>query len=419
MISVISKIKNSIYSLIKKNVFIRILAKKIRYVIKRNEYCNISRKNNIDNKTILFESFMGRSYSDSPKAIYIEMLKDDFFKDFKFVWAFKDVENYGFLKNDRTTLVKSETKDYYKFIASSKYWITNSRLAEYIKKKKNQIYIQCWHGTPLKKLGYDILLEEGNALNTIKEIREKYESDAKRYDYMISPSAFCTEKFISAFNLKKLKKEDIIIEMGYPRNDFLYKINSKEIIVLKNKFKIPLNKKIILYAPTWRDNQHEVGIGYTYDLKIDFDVLQKKLQDKYVIIFRTHYFVSNSFDFKKYKGFIYDMSNYDDINELYAISDMIITDYSSVFFDYANLKRPIIFYMYDLEEYQEKLRDFYFSLDELPGPIVKTQKELELAILNIDKYNKKYEKKYNYFNNKFNYLDNKDCSRRVIEKIFK
>jgi CDP-glycerol glycerophosphotransferase len=150
------------------------------------------------------------------------MLKEKKFKDFKFIWAFKNTDNYDFLKTDRTVLVKYGSKDYYKCISSSKYWVTNSRLPEYIQKKKDQVYIQCWHGTPLKKLGYDILLEDGNALNTIKEIREKYNFDAKRYDFLISPSAFCTEKFVSAFNLKKLGKENVIVELGYPRNDYLF-----------------------------------------------------------------------------------------------------------------------------------------------------------------------------------------------------
>ena len=113
------------------------------------------------------------------------------------------------------------------------------------------------------------------------------------------------------------------------------------------------------------------------------------------------------------------MSEHDDVNDCYIMSDLIITDYSSVFFDYANLKRPMIFYMYDLEEYKGKLRDFYFDLEELPGPIVKTQLELEDEILNIKEYEEKYGEKYKKFNDKFNYLDDGQASKRVIKKIFK
>ena len=173
-----------------------------------------------------------------------------------------------------------------------------------------------------------------------------------------------------------------------------------------------------MYAPTFRDNQHTSGLGYTYNLGIDFDKLKKELNKDYIILFRTHYFISNSFDFSKYKDFIYDVSDYDDINELYIISDILLTDYSSVFFDFANLKRPMLFYMYDLDDYKNNLRDFYFDLDILPGPIVKTENDLINEIKNIDDYNKIYSDKYKKFNQKFNYLDDGNATKRVVNVIF-
>ena len=412
-------IKKAIMNIAKKNVLLRRLMKITLKCYRKANYLRYFLIYKVDEKVIVFESFMGRSYSDSQKALYKAMLKDKFFKGYTFVWAFKSPENYEFLKSKSTKVIKYDSKEFYKYMATAKYWITNSRLPEYLIKKKGQKYIQCWHGTPLKRLGFDINVEGGNALNTIKEIKEKYEQDAKRYDYMLSPSAFCTEKFISAFNLKKLKKENVILELGYPRNDYLFNHTKKDVADLKASLGIPNDKKVILYAPTWRDNQHTAGVGYTYNLNIDFDRLKEKLEKDYVIIFRTHYFVANSFDFEKYKGFIFNMSNHDDVNDCYILSDIIITDYSSVFFDYANLKRPMLFYMYDLDEYQGKLRDFYFSLDELPGPIVKTQEDLESEILNIDKYNDTYKEKYEAFNAKFNYLDNGKTSKEIIRQIFK
>ena len=413
------KIKKIIMNIAKENIFFRRLIKSLLKFFRKCKYLRYYLTNKVDNEVIVFESFMGRAYSDSQKALYKEMLKDEFFKTFTFVWAFKETGDYKYLETDNTIVIKYGSNDFYKYMSKAKYWVTNSRLPEYLIKKKNQIYLQCWHGTPLKRLGFDINVEGGNALNSMREIKEKYEQDAKRYNYMISPSAFCTEKFISAFNLKKLKKEDVIIEEGYPRNDYLFNYTKEEIGELKQKLGIPKDKKVILYAPTWRDNQHTTGVGYTYNLNLNFDKLKEKLEKDYVIVFRTHYFVSNSFDFEKYKGFIFDMSNYDDVNDCYILSDIIITDYSSVFFDYANLKRPMLFYMYDLEEYKGKLRDFYFGLDELPGPIVKTQAELENEILNIHNYENIYKDKYEKFNNKFNYLDDGQASKRVIEKIFK
>ena len=175
-------------------------------------------------------------------------------------------------------------------------------------------------------------------------------------------------------------------------------------------------RKIILYAPTWRDNQHDSSLGYTYQLNIDFDRWAKKFAKDYIILFRTHYFVANSFDFGKYADFVFDVSNFNDINQLYIVSDLLITDYSSVFFDYANLKRPILFYMYDLLEYQGKLRDFYFDLKELPGNIYKNENDLLAAIEGLD-FARCFDARYQAFNNKFNYLDDGQATRRVVDAL--
>ena len=180
---------------------------------------------------------------------------------------------------------------------------------------------------------------------------------------------------------------------------------------------LPKDKKIILYAPTWRDDQHQAGVGYTYKTEVDFDMLKKNLEDEYVILFRAHYLVASTFDFEKYSGFIYNVSDVDDINELYISADMLITDYSSVFFDYANLKRKIIFYMYDFEKYKDELRGFYIDIDELPGKITKTEEELIQAIKDTDE--EKYREKYKKFNQKFNCLDDGQAAKRVVEECIK
>ena len=410
-----NKIKKMIVDISKKNIIFRKIIRKMLYIKNKIKYLRYYYKYKVDDKLILFEVYNGRNYACSPKAIYEYMIKNKKYKDYKFVWAFKNPEKYDLGK--QTKIVKTNSKEYFKYLSSSKYWIVNSLVDVAIKKKKNQIYLQCWHGTPLKKLRYDIEVK-GSVLNTINEIRKKNDLDAVKFDYFISPSKFCTEKFTSAFNLKKLGKENIIIEKGYPRNDYLFNYKKEDVEKIKKTLKLPKNKKIILYAPTFRDNQHTSGLGYTYNLGIDFDKLKKELKKDYIILFRTHYFISNSFDFSKYKDFIYDVSDYDDINELYIISDILLTDYSSVFFDFANLKRPMLFYMYDLDDYKNNLRDFYFDLDILPGPIVKQEDNLIKEIKNIDNYDKIYKDKYKKFNQKFNYLDDGNATKRVVEKIF-
>ena len=411
------QIKKIATDISKKNILFRKTFRKLIYFKRKIKYLKYYYKYDVDDKMIFFEAYNGRNYACSPKALYEYMIKNKKFNDYKFVWAFKNINQHKILKNKNTIVVKTNSKEYFKYLSLSKYWIVNSLIDVSIKKKKNQIYLQCWHGTPLKKLRYDIEVK-GAVLNTISEIRKRNDLDAIKFDYFISPSKFCTEKFISAFNLKKLGKDNIIVEKGYPRNDYLFNYKKEDIDKIKKLLKLPKGKKVILYAPTFRDNQHTSGVGYTYNLGINFDKMQKELSKDYIILFRTHYFVSNSFDFSKYDKFIYDVSKYDDINELYIISDLLITDYSSVFFDFANLKKPMIFYMYDLDDYKNNLRDFYFDLNILPGPIVKQEDDLIKEIKNIDNYDELYHDKYIKFNKKFNYLDDGKSTERVVEVIF-
>lgn len=135
-----------------------------------------------------------------------------------------------------------------------------------------------------------------------------------------------------------------MIESGYPRNDFLHNDNNNETITaIKRRLNLPEDKKIILYAPTWRDDQFYAKGRYKFDLDLDLHKLREELGDEYLVILRMHYLVAENFDLGPFEGFAYDFSAHEDIRELYMISDLLITDYSSVFFDFANLKRPMLF----------------------------------------------------------------------------
>lgn len=412
-------LKKIITKISKKNVFIRELARFTNYFLENIRFKLITRGIKVDDKTIIFCSFNGKSYSCSPKAIYEYMRDNSEYREYKFIWAFKNINDYEKLReNNNTYLVTINSKEYKKYLARAKYWIFNYKIPDYIYPKKNQVFVQCWHGTPLKRLGCD-LIHFDNVLNTLKEMKKRYKIEASKFSYFISPSKFATEKFISAWNLKEIGKENIIIEKGYPRNDFLFNFTQEDVKKIKHKLGIENDKrKVILYAPTYRANQHEAGVGYTYKEEIDFEHFRNKFGDKYIILFRPHYFIANVFDFEKYKGFVYDVSKVDDINELYVITDILITDYSSVFFDFANLKRPMIFYMYDLEHYRDKSNGFYIDINELPGEITQTQEELENVVKKID-VNFVYDEKYKKFNDTYNYLDDGNASKRVVEEIIR
>lgn len=401
----------------KKNKYARQIMLKIKFLIKNKKYKSIAEKLKVDEKKIIFESFNGRKYCDSPKMIYENLLNDKKYKEYNFVWCFKELEKYEFLKSERTNIVKYASEEYKREYASAKYWITCSRLMDYLIPKKDQNYVQCWHGTPFKRLGADIQVKGKSAINPPKEWAKKHEFDSSKYAYLVSPSSFTTEKLKSAFKIKTYTK---IIEKGYPRNDSLYNYTNETLKLISKKLGLENkgNKKIILYAPTWRDDQHSSKIGYIYECKLNFEKFKKEFKDKYIILFRSHYLIANYIDFKKYDDFVINVSDYDDVNDLYIVSDILITDYSSVFFDYANLRKPIIFYMYDLEDYRDNMRDFYIDLEELPGPIITEETELYLALKKLDNYWEEYKKIYKKFNARFNYLEDGNATKRVIKEIF-
>ena len=415
-----NQLKKVITNLSKKNVLFRKVLRKLLYIYRYLIFKIRTAGIKVENKTIIFSTFNGKSYSCSPKAIYEYMLNEEKYKDYNFIWAFNEPENYKNVKNNKNTIVvKTGSKQFSKALAKSKYWIFNYKIADQLYPKKEQVFLQCWHGTPLKRLGCD-LIHFDNQLNTIEGMKKRYKVEAQKFTYFISPSKYASERFISAWNLKEIGKESIIIEKGYPRNDFLYNYTEENVKEIKKKLGIEnTNKKIILYAPTYRGNQHESGLGYTYKTEVDFDKLKEKLEDEYIILFRAHYFVANSFDFDKYKGFVKNVSDWDDINELYIISDILITDYSSVFFDYANLKRPMIFHMYDLEHYRDESNGFYIDVEkELPGRITRTEDELIEEIQKVST-SFEYTEKYKAFNEKYNYLDDGQASKRVVEEVIK
>ena len=364
-----------------------------------------------NSKTVIFESFLGKQFSDNPKAIYDYMKIN--YPHFKLIWSF-DKRSFSKYESENLIKVKRFSFKWLYYMNRAKYWVSNSRLPLWIPKPKGTVYLQTWHGTPLKKLGSDINEIYMPGTNTEK-YKRNFLKEAGKWDYLISPNAYTTKIFKRAFNFNKN-----IIETGYPRNDFLINSNNEfNINGLKKKIKIPFGKKVILYAPTWRDNQYyEIG-RYKFKLELDLDLLRKNLGNDYIIILRLHYLVAENLDLSRYEGFIYDFSHHEDIKELYLMADLLITDYSSVFFDYANLKRPMLFYVYDIEEYRDKLRGFYFDFESrAPGPLVRTTSELIDKIKDIENEMIHTSETFVDFYNQYCYLEDGKASQRVVHEVF-
>jgi CDP-glycerol glycerophosphotransferase len=358
---------------------------------------------------IVFESFMGRNCSGQPKYIYEYMQKE-----------FGDKYTYIWLKDRKGIKIKGKHKSckrwslkYFYYMNRSKYWVTNMRQPLSVPRRDETICLSTWHGTPLKKLVFD--MDDIHSANP--KYKEVVYKQTRGWDYLISDNPFSTEVFQSCFQFEKEK----ILESGYPANDPLYAPDLEERAAkIKEKLGIPKDKKLILYAPTWRDDEMYEAGEYKFSLALDIDRLKKEFGDEYILLLRLHYLVVDRLDMSSFGDFTKDVCNYDDITELYMISDMLITDYSSVFFDYANLKRPILFFMYDLEKYRDVLRGFYLDIDkDLPGPIFRTNDELVDAIKNIDNIVADNKERYNQFYDRFCCVDDGFAAKRVVEKVFK
>ncbi|MCQ2976738.1 MAG: CDP-glycerol:glycerophosphate glycerophosphotransferase [archaeon] len=408
----INALKSKDKKALKKWINIRLGKNKAKQIIKEpwrfdtTLYYNVYNKQEIKENQIIFESFRGDYYSDSPKYIY-EYLYKHFSDKFEFVWVIND-KNTKIPGNPKK--VKRFSREFYKELAVSKYWVINGRQAARLKKRPEQIIVSTWHGTPLKKLGLDI----DNIYSGSPQIKKIYAKNASEWEYLISPNEYTSNILKRCFAYEK----DIHLT-GYPRNDILYNATEETVDKIKEKLNLDKNKKIILYAPTWRDDEFYEKGQYKFSLKLNLDKLKESLGEEYILLVRTHYFIADKLDLSDYKGFAVDVSRYDDIAELYLISDILITDYSSVFFDFANLRRPILFYTYDLDKYQNMLRGFYIDIHtEVPGPLVFTTEEIIDKIKNIDKLNEEYKERYDEFYERFCSVDDGNASKRIVEKVW-
>ncbi|GAB3063702.1 CDP-glycerol glycerophosphotransferase family protein [Salinicoccus sesuvii] len=363
-----------------------------------------------DYRLIMFESFLGKQYSDNPRAIYEYM--SIHYPEYRLMWSVNRKHSRLFKEYD-IPYVSRFTPSWMIYMNKATLWVTNSRLPLWIPKPKNTTYLQTWHGTPLKRLGMDIDTVHMPGTDTVR-YKQNFTTEASKWDYLISPNAYSTDIFKHAFRFDKK-----VLETGYPRNDHLSKnnndTNKRSIRELLN---LPNDKKVILYAPTWRDDAYHEQGKYKFDLQFDIRQMAEALSDDYVVILRLHYLIAENLDLSGYEDFIYDFSKYEDIRDLYIVSDILVTDYSSVFFDYAILERPMIFYTYDLDNYRDKLRGFYFDFEqEAPGPIVKTTEALIQSIQDTETsdFNKNYNTEH--FREKFCTFEDGNATKRVCDEI--
>ncbi|MDX1259382.1 CDP-glycerol glycerophosphotransferase family protein [Exiguobacterium sp. K1] len=365
----------------------------------------------VQKNLVLFESFLGRGYSDNPKALYLTLQKQR--PELQLVWIFAKEPNAA-VKAACPNWVLRNSPKYYYLMARAQYWIFNTRQPLSLKKRRETMYLQTWHGTPLKRLGLDMDEVHMPGTNT-EQYKTNFSAQAKEWNYLLSPNLYSSAIFKRAFDFRGL-----LLETGYPRNDLLYAPDrQQQAEQIKQSLRLPPGKKVILYAPTWRDDEFVTKGQYRFNLKLDLKQMQSRLGDDYIVLLRMHYLIAEHLDLTAFDGFAYDVSAYGDIAELYLISDLLITDYSSVFFDYAHLNRPMLFFTYDLEKYASVLRGFYFDFEAVvPGPLLKESDQVIDYIEHIETRSKQYEEKYTAFQERFCSLDDGKASQRVVNALF-
>lgn len=358
---------------------------------------------------IVFESFHGKQYSCNPRAIYEYMKKH--YPDYTFYWSLNKASIPMLARHNLPVLPRFTFKWIYT-MATAKYWVINTRMPRWMQKPEGTVFLQTWHGTPLKKLGLDI--EDVKMPGTTTELyRKNFTDETSRWDYLIAPNSYSRDIFRTAFAYN-----GNMVESGYPRNDVLYTQNQPPTVnFLKSQMGLPTDKKIILYAPTWRDDEYiEVG-KYSFQLKLDLQAMKAALGDDFVLLLRMHYLIADHMNLTGFEDFAYNMSGYEDIRDLYLVSDVLITDYSSVYFDYANLKRPVIFYTYDLEKYRDSLRGFYVDFERTaPGPLVTTTDEVIEELRNMSKRPALHLMKE--FNERYCAWEDGRATERVVQEVF-
>jgi CDP-glycerol glycerophosphotransferase len=357
-------------------------------------------------RLVVFESHLGRQYSDSPRAIYEEMRRQGL--DFEAVWSHTGRPE-GFPAD--ATLVRRWSLPYLRALARAEFWIDNQSFPLKLTKRPGTTYLQTWHGSALKRMGFD---EPGWKLKTRAEQAEQQRT-LDRFDHFLIRSEHDVRTLAKAFRLR----EKVLLRVGYPRNDALVGARgtrpASERPPLAAELGIPADRRILLYAPTFRHRgQRRLALPF------DVERFADTFGDEYVLLVRAHY-LDHVVLPPSVRGRVVDVSAHHDVTPLLALADALITDYSSVMFDYALLDRPMLFFAYDYEEYVHEGRGTYFDLlERAPGPVVRTEEELHTVLRSttLEDQTLKYAAARERFTADFGEYDKGTAAQSVVDQFF-
>lgn len=362
------------------------------------QYKKAKESDSVNEKMIFFESNLGKQYTGNPRYIYERMLER--FPEYTYVWCYSGES----IIPGNPTIVERATNEYYKLLAQSRYIVNNTTFPLWYHRPET-FYFQTWHGTPFKRLHWDITSRPVEKRST-----PEFYVKSTKWDALLSPNHYSTEIFKSAF-----RYEGEVVEYGYPINDIFYneKRYSEVRSNIRRKLDVDESAPIYLYAPTWRDGKHIQGHMFEFDLLFDPNEFLRNAPKNAILLIRSHHMSSSKEKLSHLKGRVIDVSDWDDATELMCASDVLITDYSSIVFDWYCSRKPVLYYVPDYEQYVGSLRGSYFDLEkENAGYICKTEMELYQNLSVIGDTNQ-----YNDFYEKFCSLHDGNSADRIIDYI--
>lgn len=379
------------------------------------KYVSHYNKNEIKENMIFYTSHQGAGMVCSPYAIFTALMKSDEFDDYEHVWQINDSGEREILRKEysgcgNVRFVGKNSAEYFDALTSAKYIISNNTLQFYFTKKPGQIYVNTWHGIPLKTLGYDIPDGKYTTRNMTRNFLMS--------DYIVSPCRFTTKIFKEAYKLEGLYSGKMT-ECGYPRNDLIFSTDRDHIIdkLSAHGTIIDESRQIILYAPTWKGTSFDRAENDVVRYDEFCDYLSEHIDmEKYQILIKPHPMVYKQLSEEDRRSGIY-VSQCIDTDELLSITDILVSDYSSIFFDFLLTDRPIIFYIPDVESYKE-YRGVYFGLEELPGPYSCDMGDIAEWINDIDTVRKKSAETYDKMKSWACEFDDGNASQKIIDAIF-
>jgi CDP-glycerol glycerophosphotransferase len=289
--------------------------------------------------------------------------------------------------------------------------VANTHLPPWFRRRDGQVVAQTWHGIGFKRVAFDMdAVQFAN-----KTYLEKLVLEAPNWSFLVSPSAFCTEIMRRAFRYK-----GEIAEIGSPRNDILFTEDQQTAAQrIREELGIAPDRKLLLYAPTWRDNEFYGPGMYKFNLSLDVARLPDNIRREYALLVRRH---PNTVDdlLGVDSDMVYDVANYPDARDLLAAADVLITDYSTIALDFLNTGRPILFFTYDLENYRDNLRGFYFDLEnEGPGPVLQTTAEVVEALGDLDRVKTEYQARYDRFREIYCHAEDGRATARLVDRLLR